>query len=211
MVDPIYLPGALPPEPYGGVPPQVQKPSSITIVAIFAIAFGSLGVLCCGVGGIISVMFFSAAPLPNGSVIQLDPGVRAINTVFALLDVLISGILLTCGIGAFSLKPWARQLGVIIAAVILLLAVAKVGIAIGYSGEKTERYMKEVREAVAAEQRKQGANAPAQPFGEFGSAVSIGVGLLMLILQATTPVLILVFWTKPRIKAWFGGQPAAFL
>jgi hypothetical protein len=39
------------------------------------------------------------------------------------------------------------------------------------------------------------------------SSATIGIGVAILLLEAFTPFLILLLWTKPHIKAWFGGQP----
>jgi hypothetical protein len=168
---------------------------------------GSLGVLCCGIAGLLSAAMGGAMQLPDGRTIQQDPTALAIGTIFAAVDLIASGILLACGIGALSLRPWARSLGIIISVVILAIAVGRFVATLTYTGEKLEQFMKQFDEAVAAQQKKQGGNAPPPPsMAKFMSSATIGFGVAVLVLEGITPLLILLLWTKPNVKAAFAGQ-----
>lgn len=83
-----------------------SRPSSVTVIAVVAIVFGALGVLCTplallpylGVGG----------PNPVLDLVRTRPLLHAWMLGSTLLNLLLSLLLIASGIGALSLKAWAR-------------------------------------------------------------------------------------------------------
>lgn len=191
---------------YMPIPPK--RPGSITTVAIFAIIMGSLGVLCCGVLQLVgAVGAMGEARMPDGTVIKQDPSVASVGAIMGIITVLTSGTLLAVGIGGLRLAKWARQLGIIVAVVILLLALTRFVITVTYTGPKTEQMMKKMEEAMAKDQKN--GQAPPQ-MAKLMSSMTIGVGIAVLLLEGLTPVLILMLWTnKGTAKQAFESGPAA--
>lgn len=86
--------------------PDQPRPSSVTVIAVVAIVFGALGVLCTplallpylGVGG--------ANPMLE--LVRAHPLLHAWMLGSTLLNLLLSLLLIAGGIGALSLRAWAR-------------------------------------------------------------------------------------------------------
>lgn len=201
-------PGQQPnPLPYnsGGYAVPPPKPGSITTVAVLAIIIGSLGTLCCGAVGILGSaanMMGTAQRLPDGTAIKADPGVTAFGSAVAVADLVTSIALLACGIGALSLKPWARSVGVMTSLAMIVIALVYIVGTITYTGPKTEEMFKQMEKSMAS---TPGGAAPPN-FAKLVSSGTIGVGILIFLLRIIVPILILMLWTKPHIKAWFEGN-----
>lgn len=200
-----YPPGG----PYPGQPidygtqPLPTKPASITVVAILAIIVGSLGTLCCGVlgvfGSVANMAVNGGTPLPDGTVIKADAGVLAFNLALGVADLVTCVTLLVCGVGALSLKPWARSLGIVASAIMLVVAVVHITGTLAYTGPKTEVMFKQMEQSMA---NTPGQQAPPN-IAKLVSGATIGVGIGIFILRIIVPALILMLWTKRSVKDWF--------
>jgi hypothetical protein len=105
-------PPQYPPQPPLGyatayVPPPDPRPRSLKVVSILAIIFGSIGAL----GGLCSLPQYLGVQLTPNPVIDamrddalawgFAIGAMLAGTVLAIVE-------LTCGIGAWQLRPWGR-------------------------------------------------------------------------------------------------------
>jgi len=199
-------PGA--PAPYPGQYQMPKKPASISVTAILAIVIGGLGTLCCGLVGLGSALISGGeARLPDGTVFRQDPSIVATQTGIATLDLITSVLLLAVGIGATTLKPWARTWGIGVSIAIILLTLAKFAIVVTWTGPEAEKMMAAMQKAAAS---KGGPEAQQmQSIVKITSAATLGVGVVVSLIQILVPALILIFWTKASAKAWFesGGMP----
>jgi hypothetical protein len=88
-----------------------QRPVGITILAVIAFIFGSVGIL-----GALS-MLSGAAVLRAG-----DGNIGGLLLVYGLILLIAAGLQIAFGAGALSLKPWAWTLGVAVQVVSMVLA-----------------------------------------------------------------------------------------
>src|SRR4051794_9325051 len=176
------------PTPYAGISPARQRPSSVGTVAAIAIGMGALGTVCCGLRGLVqaSLVFANGGSVPaeDGTTHLVDPLVLRLNLVFGSLDLLTSSMLLICGIGALSLKGWARRIGLVVSVAIILTAVGSFVATVSYSGPRTEALNEELEKIHANQQEKTAATQPAtrpaeegQPIAKFWSFKTLAAGV----------------------------------
>lgn len=190
-----YFPPPGQPVPYAtpGVPQPGRRPTSVTVIAIIAIIWGSLAVL----GGLCTLpqyLGMRLAPNPAMDAMNSDSLVLGFNVGAIGIGFILGIILLTGGIGALSLKPFARRLllGYAIAQIAFYLLSLPVQIAVVYP-----RMMQ-------AAEAKLGANTPVVTGMRIGFFGGVAFGLITMI----WPALILYFMTRPHVKAAFEEPPA---
>lgn len=196
------------PVPYaGGGYAPVARPGSITTMAVFAIILGSLGTLCCGLtgvaGGLFSLAQGSQTRLPDGTMYQQDAGLALANVGIAAADLVTSVILLVAGIGALSLKPWARRAAVAVSWAMIVVAAVRVVVTFVWVIPETTRLMGQMQQAGGAQQ--QGMANMMSMMGTGQKAITIVVFLITAGIAGS----IIALWTKPAVKAWFEGGGAA--
>lgn len=200
--------------PAAGVPQgPPAKPGSITVLAVLAIVVGALGALCCGVVNVAALftqnLVVSALNLPPESAPKLDPSVVAFDVAVGVADLLTCGVLLVVGIGALRLSAWARGLGVLDSIAMLVIAVVFVVGTLTFTGAKREQYQKDLEAAMVKAANAKGGNAaPTSGMATFGSAGTLVTGAIMFMLRILVPLGILIFWTKPAVKAAFANRLA---
>jgi len=79
------------------------RPTSVTVLGILNIVFGSLNLLCTPIA-IVGLM----VPQPN-SPFQMGPGMKIYTAFGAILGLVCASVLLASGIGLLKQKNWARQ------------------------------------------------------------------------------------------------------
>jgi hypothetical protein len=102
---------------------QQQRPMGITILAILGIVGGVLGILgggCTALGG--AALGAAGAQAGMGDVGGLG-GLLAIYGIFSLV---LAVAWIAFGIGAWTLKPWAWMLGLILVGISIVLAIVSV-------------------------------------------------------------------------------------
>ncbi|MHC4553347.1 MAG: DUF4339 domain-containing protein [Planctomycetota bacterium] len=87
------------------IAPQQERPTSVTVLGILSIVFGSLNVLCTPFAFIGLFM-----PQPDGTPFAMGPGMKIYTAVGAVVGLIAAGFLLASGIGLLKLKNWARQI-----------------------------------------------------------------------------------------------------
>jgi hypothetical protein len=81
-----------------------KRPTSVTVFGTINIVFGALGLLCSPLG-IIGLLI----PNPGGPMDMYPAGMKLFLLFSYALGMMMSVILLVCGIGLLHLKRWARQ------------------------------------------------------------------------------------------------------
>jgi hypothetical protein len=201
-----YDPNQPAPVPYAGGYAPAARPGSITTMAVFAIILGSLGTLCCGLTGVAGGLFNLAqgnqVRLPDGTMYQQNSGLALANVGIAGADLVTSVVLLVAGIGALSLKPWARRAAVTVSGVIIAVAIARLVVTFVWVIPETTRLMGKMQQGGRAQQ--QGMAGMMSMMGTGQKAITIVVFLITVGIAGS----IIALWTKPAVKAWFEGGGA---
>ena len=187
MTDPIAPPLAVDyPTP---TPPDAgPRPTSVSVLAGIGIVLGSLSVLCKPAGMIMQLMIKLPQPNPVMDLFREDPTLRAFTIGSTLTGTLISLLLLLSSMGSLALRPWART-GMLAYACLAIL-MTFIGQAIGYFvlAPEVERVMRQ-------------SGLPQQPgIAWMSGIVGVVIGLLMGLWY---PVLILVYYNRPHVRAAF--------
>jgi hypothetical protein len=195
-------------DPYGTLDyqtvPTQPKPGSITFLAVLAIVFGGLGSLCTGfktIAGLIQLAGVNLVSGPAGQM-KLNPSLQAYGVFDAIIGLALWVTLLTIGIAALSLKPWARRAAVSWwSGVMILWAIVGVIVAIVWIGPATLELVKQMQQSTP------GLSAPQMQ--SFMSASVVGGAVLNLLIQLLMPILFLALWRGPRVIGAFEGTVPA--
>ena len=182
--------------PYVKPPTESLRPTSVTTLAVIGIILGGFGVLCKPFS---LAMFVVPMPGPNPVVdaFKNDSFLRLWMIINTGVGWIMSLLLLMSSIGSLRLKDWGRTglLGYAALAAVMTVVTQVVGVvAVGPALEQA------VRQA-------SGQQAPPGMMN-LGPAASLAIGIT---LGLWFPVLILWYFTRPRVKEAFahGLPPAA--
>ena len=89
----------------GIITSQPERPTSVTVLGILNIVFGTLNLMCTP---FIFIGLFM--PQPEGTPFAMGPGMKAYTAVGAIVGLIASGVLIGTGIGLLKLKDWARRM-----------------------------------------------------------------------------------------------------
>ncbi len=158
-----------------------QRPTSVTVIAVLAIIFGGLGLVCSPVS---AVPYFADVPAlrPVIEVVKERPLLLAWTMLGSCLGLLFALALVIAGIGALMLKPWARLLLIVQAAVSIFFGVINTAVMLITFGP----LLREVE-------------GPAVAIVLSSDACGFFLGLVL-------NVLVLFFMTRPNVKAAFGAD-----
>ncbi len=182
-------PGYPPMMPYGSDANIPARPQAVTVIAIIAICWGSLALLC-SLGGLVITALTSNINNPNDP-FRGHPGVRTVSTAITVLALVLAITQLAGGIGSLKLAPWARQALIFYAIGIIIVSVVNFAVQVMY--------------LMPVVQRAPPPNVNAQAYRvgfAFGFWGVLVFGLVLLI----WPILILYFMSKPDIKAAYEGS-----
>jgi hypothetical protein len=99
-------PGYPPMMPYGSTAGAPMRPTAITTIAIIAIIWGSLGLLC-SAGGLATTAIAANMNTPNDP-LKSHAGLRAAMAAFTVIALILAIFQLAGGIGSLKLAGWAR-------------------------------------------------------------------------------------------------------
>jgi hypothetical protein len=170
------LPGQLTPD----YPGPRERPTSVTVIAVLAIVFGGLGLLCTPFS-VLRYFTNIGGHSPLVEAVRARPVLLGWTLFASCTGLLFSLVLVIAGIGALSLKRWAR---------ILLIAEATASILFGLLNTALTMV------AIFPALREMG-----------GPAVigGLGGGFCALLFGLLVNGLILFFMTRPHVKAAFAG------
>jgi hypothetical protein len=180
--------------PYTPARDAPVRPTSVTTIAIIGIILGAGGLLCKPLS---LVMFVVPMPVPNPVVdaFKSDSFLRLWMVLGVGVGWLVSLLLLMSSIGSLRLKDWAR--GGMLAYAALAAVMTVVTQVVG---------MIAVQPAIEQAVRQATGQAPgaAMPM-QMSPAISLAIGM---VLGLWFPVVILWYYTRPRVKEAFGRGPA---
>jgi hypothetical protein len=185
-----------PPLGYGSmVPSPSPRPTSVTVIAVLAIIFGSLGVLamCCAMPQYLGVNF---APNPVINAIRADKPLFFFTLATMALGLIISALQLAGGIGSVGLKKWARTALIVYAWARLITGVIELPVSIAYIQPRTNQITMQAMKGNPV------MNQPGmQVMMKYGQYFGYAISVLLLI----WPMVILYIMTRPHVKAAFEG------
>jgi hypothetical protein len=176
---------------YYDTPPK-RRPTSVTVIAVLAIIFGSIWALMslCSIPQWLGVNFM---PNPVMDDMRKDTVLVTYTLGSMLLGLVLSIMELWGGIGALSLKPSARR-------TLKIYAWGRIGLSvleIVFSLALMERTKALTARTLAANPNL---NTPQmQQFAEMGYYFGFALSILVLI----WPVLVLIYMNRPHVKAAF--------
>jgi hypothetical protein len=183
-------------------------PTPILVIAILHLVFGIPGLLfgLCGAGmqAITQGNPQLFQPNPQQGAVQQEmnaymdehvPYHRASNYSLIGLNLLLSILMITGGIGLFYLKPWARTVSLVYAVLSLLEKL--------FSLIQTLVIWPTMQNFFNEQGQKNQAMAMASSF--FGISMAVGLGVVFL--SAIYPLVVLVILNRPSVKAAFQPQP----
>src|SRR3954454_10779915 len=174
-------------------PPAPRRPTSVTVIAVFAIIFGILGLVGVTIQFLqflVPQVFQFGGPNPVTDLVHNDPVIATWTGVMAGAGGIFAIMGLAGGIGALSLKPWARK---------ALLAYAIAAIVTGIVGTIFNLTVMLPKMSQIPQNRPE-----VKMTIQLMPIMTIGGFFLGLIL----PVCVLFFMTRPKVKAAFAGQVA---
>jgi hypothetical protein len=176
---------------FGYPPPGPRRPTSVTVIAIFTIIFGVIGLL--GVAFqflqfLVPQAMQFGGPNPVNDLMRTDPVIATWMGVMAGAGGILALMELIGGVGALSLKPWARK---------ALLFYATGAIVAGLAGTVFNVVVMIPKLSQIPQNRPE-----VKMTIQLMPIMTIGGFLIGLIL----PVCVLIFMTRPKVKAAFAGQ-----
>jgi hypothetical protein len=176
------------------VPPGPRRPTSVTVIAVFAIIFGILGIIGVTIQFLqflVPQVFQFGGPNPVNDLMHNDPVMATWSGVMAGAGAIFALMELAGGVGALSLKPWARK---------ALLAYAIGAIVAGLVGTIFNLTVMVPKLSQLPQNRPE-----VKMTIQLMPIMTVGGFLLGLIL----PVCVLIVMTRSKVKAAFAGQVAA--
>ena len=180
-----------------GMRPPSPRPTSVTVIGIIAIILGGLGVLC-GVFGLATNLFMAANGgrnpfAPGGGPAAAAPAgdsrVAVYNVVSAAVNLVLSIVLLSGGIGALKLARWAHKTLMAYAVITIVVTLVNTVLAIAWVGPAQMAAVKQ--------------SQPANPMLSMSGPILIGAAVVGLVFGCALPVCILIFWSRANVKAAF--------
>jgi hypothetical protein len=189
------------------------RPTSVTVMGILNIVFGSLSLLCMVCMGI-SLLVLSSPDmlrLPNGVNPVADmwdfmkreiPGYVAITIGSLVLGLIMSILLLTAGIGLLNMQNWARVMSILYSIVTVLTQLGSLIFTLAFVNPATARWQADFI------RRQVGMLPPGADLGGNSALNNIGAvaGAAIGIIYA---VVLLIMMLTPTVSAAFGGRPPA--
>ena len=179
--------------------PRNRRPTTVTVFAILAIIFGSLGTL----GMLCSIpqqLGFRFTRNPVVEAMQKDTLLVAINLASHAIALALFITLLWSDIGALSLKPAARTAMLWYAKIDIVATILQIILSVTFIHSRTEAM---TRKALLA---SPGINAASV---DTLLKVTFYGGLALSAVILIWPILILYFMNKPHVKAAFDGSALA--
>jgi hypothetical protein len=207
------------PEPYPGdrfrLPPR--RPTSVTVIAVLHLVFGSLGFffgLCNGVLQAVGPVNFvpqmppppagtKAPPFPTDLAPRLQRYLDAncpFYNVYMLsvisLGVILSACLVAAGMGLFAVRPWARRLSLAYAIGSISLQIVSLVYMVAFTLPAMSAFYRQLEQEFPA----------IAPFLAF-SRISMWGGLAFIPVGMVYPIVVLVLLTRRNVVAAFESRP----
>jgi len=190
----------------------VERPAGVLVFAVLNIVFGTLGscIFYC-VGAIMDryswLLTSSEWVLPDGSTMRVPrfpSDLMAVSIADLVIRFFLMISLIFAGLGLLGMKAWARRLCIVLSIIGILWGLASPAITSIYLEPKSEKYEKDLLQAIRDHLKNQQLEAP-YPKHKSPAMKAFG-SLFMPILVATYSILMLGFMLRPQVSAAFTGQ-----
>jgi len=192
-----YQPPPFQPDYYNG-PIASPRPTSVTAISIVAIIFGSLGVLCGGMGLVMQILVLASGgknPFMPTAPMMTSHALLVFQAISGVVSLVLAAGLLAAGIGGLKLLPWARTTMLWVAIAIIVWATIGLVLGLVWVGPETAKVMQQF-------QAQQNAGAPGLPASMYGGIQKVTM-IVTWILELIFPIFILIYWRSPRVVAAF--------
>jgi hypothetical protein len=182
-----------------GVYQPSPRPTSVTVISIFAIVLGSLGLLCGGVRLVMQLMMLASGgrnPFAPGVPPLHDSALTGYNTVNSLISLILSCGFVGAGIGGLKLWPPARRGLIGLSIFVIFFATITLVVQLLWVGPRTLEYTHQI-------QRHLGQPAPPPFVGDAQKIAQVVGAFIGWVLWCALPVCVLIFWRSPRVIAAF--------
>lgn len=169
------------------MPVPSPRPTSVTVLAIIAIVFGSISVLAtlCSLFPYLGVQF---TPNPVIDATRKDPFLLGYNVASLLLGMVLGAVLLAGGISSLSLRPIGRRLMMGYAVVYLVISIPSTILSLAVIVPRLLDHVQNL-----------GSNPQMKTIITYSAYGGAAMALVFLI----WPILILYFMTRPHVKSAF--------
>jgi uncharacterized protein YneF (UPF0154 family) len=191
-----FTPPPPPPDSLGYATPIHQpnrRPTVVTVLAILAIIFGSLGVL----GGMCNIpQYLGVRLMPNPilDAMQKDPVIFSFLLGSLVINLILSIILLVTGIGALSLKPSSRVWMIRYAVIHIVVTALSLLVGLTFIHARNQALIEKTLAANPA------LNTPQM---KTVMQYSTSGGYCFAVVFLIWPLLILYYMSRPHVKAAF--------
>lgn len=182
-----------------GVYQPNPRPTSITVISIFAIVLGSLGLLCGGVGLVGQLMMLASGgrnPFLRAAPPLHDSALTGYNIVNSLINLILSAGFVGAGIGGLKLWPPARRALLALSIFVIFFATVTLVVQLVWVGPRTLEYAHQI-------QRQLGQPAPPSFVGDAQKIGQVVGAFIGWVLWCALPVCVLIFWRSARVIAAF--------
>ena len=189
-----------------------ERPSVVLVFAILNIVLGTLGAVIHYCGGAFVERSFglltsSEWVLPSGSTMPVPPfppDALAVSIAELVIRFILFIALIFAGLGLLGMNAWARKLSIALGILGILWALAMPTINSLYLKPKTEKWEKELLQAVRNQLKDQNLQPPNARLKS--PAMSAIGSLFMPSLVATYSIILLGFMLRPQVAMAFTGQ-----
>jgi hypothetical protein len=185
-----------------GVYQPSPRPTSVTVISVFAIVLGSLGLFCGGIALVLQILMLASGgrnPFMPTLPPMNDPAVATYGVVSGLISFVIAGSFLAAGIGGLKLRPLARRGMIGLSIFVMFFATITLVAQLVWVGPRTIEYSNRVQKHL------KGPTPPAV-VGEFQKAGQVVGAFIGWVVWCALPVCVLIFWRSPRVVSAFEGE-----
>ena len=186
------------------------RPTTVTVMGILNIIFGSLFLLCTICGGVLVLMMMNSSSMfaINGVNVLGDmwdylkrevPAYPAITIASLVAGLILNVLLLVAGIGLLNMQNWGRVLSLVYSVISIIDQIAMLIFTIAYVNPATQRWQQDFA-------RRMGARLPPGSLSgdsTFNNITSLIGGILGVVYA----IVLLIMMLRPSVAAAFGSGP----
>jgi hypothetical protein len=186
---------------YSSGPLPSPRPSSVTVLSIFAIIIGSLLLLCNGLAMLSELMMIGSGgknPFAPNMPAMNNQAINTFNAVDAFVKLILAGFLLAGGIGGLGLRPWARRAMVTWSIAVLVWATLALILQLAWVAPAMAEFNQRVQTQFNPQM--------AQTMSSMQKPVQLAFAVFAWVVWCILPVCFLLTWRSPRVVGAFQAQ-----
>ena len=186
---------------YSSGPSPSPRPTSVTVLSIFAIIIGSLFLLCNALAMLGQLMMIGTGgknPFAPNLPAMNNQAINGYNAVVALVNLILSGVLLAGGIGGLGLRSWARRAMISWSIAVFVWATLTLILQLAWVVPVTAEFNQQVQ----AQMNPQAAQA----MSSFQKPLLMGGAVFGWFIWCILPACFLLTWRSPRVVGAFQAE-----